>query len=135
MFYEIIFESGEVSVANYESDEEALAALTEQNTRAKSGGKNGPQGGPATRIARVLKYDVHPGSLNEDGNLSADEVKSAMGDVLKAMTDSNGVVNVAALANAISGISHPMVNAEGAHDSRFKMAEKGELSLEALGNG
>ena len=45
MYYELIYENGEVSVANYDTDDVALEAIEEQHNRAKTGGKNGPQGG------------------------------------------------------------------------------------------
>ena len=77
MYYELIYENGEVSVANYDTDDAALAAIEEQHNRAKTGGKNGPQGGPASRIARVFVYATHPGDYGTEGGLATDEVKSS----------------------------------------------------------
>lgn len=122
MFYEIIYENGEVSVAEYASDEEALTAVTEQHNRAKAGLKNGPQAGPASRVVKVLVYPNHPGTY-AGGGLSADEVQSSIKDLLKNID----VVDVQQLAMAVSGLNHPMVSPESPHDSRFKQPEEREL--------
>lgn len=128
MFYEIIYENGEVSVASYDSDEEALRAVTEQHNRAKSGQKNGPQEAPASRVVKVLAYNTHPGAYNPDGTLSADEVQAALKDMLKGVD----VVNLAQLGVAITNLAHPMQDAESPHDSRFRMKESKELDLAEL---
>jgi hypothetical protein len=132
-FYEVVFETGDVSVLNCDTDEEALSGLTEQNRRATQGQAGGPQGGPASRIAKVFKYDAHPASLNEDGVISADVLKSELADLLKQYTDKNGVVNVLTFAEAVTGIAHPMIQGpvEG-HNTRYKMESTGELDLAAL---
>lgn len=123
MYYEIIYENGEVSVANYDSDEDALAAVTEQHDRAKAGGLNGPQGGPASRIVKVLVYSSHPGDYGTEGGMAADEVKSSVTALLKGVD----VVDVQQLAMNVSALNHPMVTPETPHDSRFKMQEDREL--------
>jgi hypothetical protein len=131
--YEVIYETGEVSVANYADDAEAMKALTEQNLRATTGRDAGPQGGPASRIAKVFIYDEHPGSLNEDGGLSADVLTSDLKDLVKQYTDKNGVVNVMVFAEAVAGLVHPMVPGDiNPHDTRFKMESSGELDLSTL---
>lgn len=122
MFYEVIYENGEVSVAEYATDEEALKAVTEQHNRAKAGLKNGPQEAPASRITRVLVYPNHPGSYS-GGGLAADEVQSAIKDMLKGVD----VVDVQQLGVAVSSLNHPMKDAENPHDSRFKQTEEREL--------
>ena len=43
-FYEVIFESGDHSVVNAESDDEVITALAEQHQRAKTGLPGGPAG-------------------------------------------------------------------------------------------
>jgi hypothetical protein len=126
-FYEVIYEDGSVSVADYASDEEATSAVMEQHNRAKSGQKNGPQDIAATRVARVLAYgDQHPGSLYESGGMPADEVKARVADLLKG----HDVVDPAALAVQLQTITHPMQEQAGPHDSRFKMESDHELKLE-----
>jgi hypothetical protein len=78
----------------------------------------------------VFKYDEHPGSLNEDGGLSADVLNSELKDLVKQYTDKNGVVNVMVFAEAVGGLVHPMVSGDVApHDSRFKMTSTGEFAL------
>jgi len=124
MYYEIIYENGEVSVANYDTDEDALAAVTEQHNRAKAGGLNGPQGGPASRVVKVLVYSSHPGDYGTEGGMSTDEVNAGIKDLLKGVD----VVNVQNLAAAVSALNHPMVTPESPHDSRFKMDSERELS-------
>lgn len=126
MFYEIIYESGEVSVASYDSDEEATAAITEQHNRAKNGQKNGPQQAPASRIVKVLVYSTHPGSLYEAGGMSSDEVKKRVDELLKG----HDVVDPGALALQLQSITHPMHPEVAVHESRFKMDADRELKLE-----
>lgn len=128
-FYEQVWETGEVSVGEYVDDATCLAAVTAQNDKAKVGGLNGPQGGPATRIASVYKYPVHPGSLNEAGGLSADVLQSGLAELLANMTDMNGVVNVMAFAEAVTQLVHPMQAPASPHDSRFKMESIETLDL------
>lgn len=130
MYYEIVYETGEMSVANYDNEAQALSALAEQQRRAVNGLEAGPQGGPANRIARVFEYAAHPGSLNEDGGLSADVLNSELKDLVKEYTDKNGVVNVLVFAEAVAGLVHPMTAGEvSPHDSKFKMTEARELDL------
>lgn len=129
MFYEVIYEDGSVSVLSGNSDEEALSGVENHHLRAVSGEAGGPAGGSATRVKRVLVYDVHPGDFRADGLLSADEVNEELKGLVKAMTDKNGLVNVLALAENLKTIVHPMIDAELPHDSRFKMQEERELTL------
>jgi hypothetical protein len=135
-FYEVVYETGEVSVADYADDAEALSALGEQNRRAVSGEQAGPQGGPASRIAKVFKYNEHPGSLNEDGTLTAEVLNTELTDLVKQYTDKNGVVNVLAFAEGVTGLVHPMNLGDVApHDSKYKMTPTGELDLKTLKAG
>jgi hypothetical protein len=123
MYVEIIYENGEVSVANYDTDEQALAALTEQHERAKAGSLNGPQGAPASRITRALVYANHPGDYGTEGGMAADEVKASISALLKGVD----VVDVQQLAQNVSALNHPMVTPESPHDSRFKQEPDREL--------
>lgn len=133
MYYEVIYETGEMAVCNYEDDAVALRALGEQQRRAVAGLEAGPQGGPANRVARVFKYDTHPASLNEDGGLSADVLLSSLKDLVKEYTDKNGVVNVMMFAQAVPLLVHPGQTGElSPHDSKFKMQDNGELDLKEL---
>lgn len=127
MFYEIVYEDGTVSVADYPTDEAATSALMEQHNRAKSGAKNGPQEAPATRIAKVFVYANHPGDYGAGGGLSADEVMASMKELLKG----RDAIDVQQLAVEISALNHPMVRDENAqpHDSKFKQEADKELEL------
>lgn len=129
-FYEIVYETGNMSVAEYADDEEALAAAGAQDARAREGGQAGPQGGPAERVAKLYKYDVHPNEYNAEQTASADVVEKEVAELIKATKDKNGVVNIDQLALSVRGLSHPMTNPEHAHDSQFKMKEKSVLTLE-----
>lgn len=124
-FYEIVYEDGTVSVADYASEEDATGAILEQHRRAKEGGKNGPQEGVATRVAKVYVYSQHPGDYGTEGGLSVDEVKAAIDAVLTGVD----VVNVQQLAQYVSSLNHPMKPDAGAHESKFKMEHDKELEL------
>lgn len=129
-YYEIIFETGEVAVACYEDDDEALAAAKAQHDRAVAGGVAGPAGGSATRVKRILRYEDHPGDYRASGQLDATELKKEVNALVKAMTDPAGEISVMKFAEEVKSIVHPMVAAEGPHDSRFKAKEAAELEWE-----
>jgi|SRR5678815_935134 hypothetical protein len=126
MFYEIVWEDGSVSVAEYGSDDEATKAVMEQHNRAKAGEKNGPQEVVASRAAKVFAYKDHPGSYNEEGTLTADEVKASVNDLLKGVD----VVNVGVLSQVVANLVHPMQEQATPHDSKFKAEADHELELE-----
>jgi hypothetical protein len=136
--YEVIFESGNTSVIEGENDEEALAGVKEQDRRAREGESGGPASDdPATaanwaaeRIAKILKYDKHPGDFNPDQTMAADQLKSEVGALIDALADENGVVRIDQLAVEVRGISHPMVSKEHPHDSQYRMKETDVLTLE-----
>jgi len=129
-FYEIVYETGRASVAEYANDDEARSAAGEQDRRAREGQSAGPQGGPAERVARIYKYDQHPNEYNPENTASAEVLTKELGELVKAMKDKNGIVNIDQLAIEVRGLSHPMVLKEHAHDSQFKMKESGVLTLE-----
>jgi len=129
-FYEVVFETGRVSVAEYADDAEALEGCGEHDKRAREGGQSGPQGGPAERIAKLYKYDRHPNDYNAEQTASADVVTKEVAELVKVMKDSNGVVNIDQLALAVRSLSHPMADKEHPHDSMFKMEEVGVLTLD-----
>jgi len=126
MFYEIVYEDGTVSVADYPSDDAATAAVMEQHNRAKAGVKNGPQEASATRVAKVFVYPTHPGDYGAGGGLAADEVLASVKDLLKG----RDAIDVQSLAVSVSALNHPMVNEAEAHESKFKMEADRELKLE-----
>lgn len=129
-FYEIVYETGNVSVGEYADDSEALAAAGEHDRRAREGGQAGPQGGPAERVAKLYKYENHPNEYNPEQTASSDVVEKEVGALVKALADKNGVVSIDQLALAVRGLSHPMVDKEHPHDSQFKMKEDAVLTLE-----
>ena len=131
-FYEIAYETGRKSVACYADDAEAYRAIEEQDRRAREGASAGPQGGPAERVAKVYKYSEHPNEYNAAQTASADVVEKEVAGLVKAMKDSNGVVNIDQLALEVRGLSHPMTAPEHAHDSQFKMKEDASYTLDEL---
>lgn len=131
-FYEIAYETGRRSVAEYASDAEAHAAVAEQDRRAREGVTAGPQGGAAERVSKIYKYKYHPNEYNPEQTASSDVVEKEVSALLKALADKNGVVNIDQLAVQVRGLSHPMVTPEHAHDSQFKMQEDAAFTLDEL---
>jgi len=128
-FYEIIFETGAHSVAFYEDDNEAKQAVQAAHERAVSGGRSmsdGNESGPAERVTKVLVYDEHPATLNEEQTLSADVAEKMVKDAVKRSSE-DGVISVPVLAAAVRDFTNPMVEESGPHDSNFKMKEAKEL--------
>jgi hypothetical protein len=126
-FYEVIYETGDYSVAQYDDDEEAVRALSAHHTRAVKGEKfqtRSPQdtpAGPATRIKRVLKYDDHPNEFNPAGLINAEVANKVVANV--GLGDQVSVHEAtAALRDELS----PTVDSEP-HESNFKMQEVSEL--------
>ena len=134
MFYEITYETGRCSVAEYADDDEARSALAEHHRRATEGAAGGPLGQPAERIKVVRIYKQHPNEFNPDQTMSADVLKSELGALVDAMADDNGVVNVASFAVEVRALTHPMAPKEAPFDSEFKMKEDKVLKLDFLGS-
>ena len=141
-YYEIIYENGEHSIANYDSDEEALSAINEHVRRAKAGESGTPQSTPrndvpetpaanatwaAQRVVKVLKYDQHPADYADSANaLSVEVAEKTVAALAKEIADDNGIVNMQELAIAVSNSTSPSVDSKP-HDSNYKMKETGEL--------
>lgn len=137
MFYELVYETGRMSVARYENDEEAKTAIGEHHRRAVEGIPGGPLGQPAERIREVYVYDEHPNEYNSDQTMSADVAEKEIAALIKETKDENGVVNIDQLTLHVRGLSHPMVDTghREAFDSAFKMKEKKKLDLAFLDGG
>lgn len=131
MFYEIVYETGRMSVASYESDEEAQSAIKAHNDRALTGQPGGPIGQPAERISAVYVYSEHPNEFNPEQTMSADVFEKEVGNLIKERKDKNGVVSIQDMAGETRGLSHPMTEPEG-FKSRFKMKEDRKLQLTFL---
>lgn len=127
-FYEVVYETGSNSVAQYDSDEEATSAAEAQHTRAKSGLPGGPTGHAAERVVAVLKYDKHPATFGEDQSFSADVATKTVSDLITALTDDNGVVSKTELAAAILNTSEAVTEKKPG-ESIYKMKEKASLDL------
>jgi hypothetical protein len=140
-FYEIIYETGNKSVAFAESDEEMLQGAQNHHERALKGepgrgastprhdlGDGAPQvqDYPAERIVKILRYDKHPGDLNEDMTMSADVLKKELEGELKG----KDVVNLHEVAAAIRELANPHdADGAGKQESQYKMKEDKELEL------
>jgi hypothetical protein len=147
-YYEVIYETGNRSVISADSDEEAMRGIKEQHQRAARGESGrgastertdlspGEAGYnptvmdyPAERVARVLKYDVHPGDYGQDQTISSDEFNAAVKDYVKAKGD---VVNVMDAAAFVRDLTNPHVQPESNRDSQYMMKETEELDLSEL---
>lgn len=129
MFYELIFETGNSSIAEYADDNEALTAIREHHTRATKGEHaqaSNPGMGPAERIARVLKYNVHPVELNESQAMNVEELTALVVEAVKEKAVGD-LVSVPEVASAVRDLTNPVVVDSAPHDSNYKMAEVAEL--------
>jgi len=135
MFAEIVYETGRMSVGQYDSEGELKSALKAHNDRAKAGEPGGPVGQPAERIAAVYTYDSHPDGYNVEQTASADVVEKEVAELVKKMKDKNGVVAIDALSLAVRDLSHPMkqgTDRADAFSSFYKTKEQGSLNLDFL---
>ena len=128
MFVEVVYETGRSSVMQVDSEAEAMAGMAEQHRRAKNGELAGPQGGPAERVAQAFIYDRHPNDYNMGDSLSADELNKVLKDLVKSLSDENGVVSVGRLSSEVRALSHPMKAREELHGSVFMMEEVGKIT-------
>lgn len=128
-FYEIIYETGSNSVANYANDEEAAAALAEQHARARNGFPGGPTGHVAERIKDVKVYDKHPADFGAEQAFSKDVATKTVTDLINALSDENGVVSKTELASRIVQTSEALVRDTDRkpNESLYKMKEKRSL--------
>jgi hypothetical protein len=128
--YEIIFEDGSYSVANYKDDEEALSATQAHHDRALEGGpallSDVDNRVKATRIVKLIKYDAPPGDMFEGQTLPEDQVTSELKGLIASAT-SDGVTDLRVLAASIRDLSNPLVDS-APHESNYK-AEGKEVAL------
>lgn len=133
MHYEVIYEDGSHSIANYDTTDDMLRAVTEHHRRAKSGEPALPAGQsmvrsdvtdagnplvevPAVRVKRVLRYEDHP--ANRDGFKELTK-----GKVTELLEQSKSVPELVA---ALREFDNPTVES-GAHESNYKMEEVEEF--------
>lgn len=146
-FYEIIYETGNRSVIQADSDEEAMQGIKNHHQRAAKGevgrgestertdlspGEAGynpmVMDYPAERIARVLVYENHPGTYAEDQTVS----KEVFNEQLKAYLADKDVVNVMDFSAFARDLVDPHAQPEARHDSQYKMEEESELDLSGI---
>ena len=148
-YYEVIYETGNHSVAQYADDDEANAALKAHHDRATSGQLGTPQSmprndlsdadlalagttqWPAERITRIFKYDNHPGDWGVGQSIATDNLALETQSMIQAL-DKDGTVQVQELAAQIRDMTNPQVAVrESPHDSNYKMESTGELPAPA----
>lgn len=135
-FYETVYETGRMSVAEYADDDEAKLALKAHHDRAINGQPGGPIGQPAERVAAVFIYPKHPDAFNAAQSASADVLKDEVNELINKMKDENGVVSIDLFAMEVRGLSHPMADERKASfDSFYKMKEAKKLNLAFLSEG
>lgn len=128
---EVIFETGSKSVVSYSNEDELKSFIAEQHRRAIMGEVGGPTGHPAERITKVLLYDQHPANYLAGGRVDA----KALSELVKGMTE-DGTVDAQQLTQALRDEVSPVYpNAQGRHESQYKMPETSELDLSFLNNG
>jgi hypothetical protein len=134
-FYEVVYETGRMSVACYEDDAEAQLALKAHNDRALNGQAGGPLGQPAERVSAVYKYEDHPNEFNAEQTASADVVSKEVEALIKSRKDKNNVVSLDQLSLDVRGLSHPMNTEREGFDSFFKVKEDKKLDMGFLKGG
>lgn len=134
MFAEIVYETGRMSVGEYDSEDEVKSAVKAHNDRAIKGEPGGPVGAPAERIAAVYLYDKHPDNFNNAQTASSDVLEKEVSALIKSSADENGVVAIDQLVLGVRGLSHPFVDdSERSHgESFYKMKESKKLNLSFL---
>ena len=145
-YYEIIYETGNHSLAYYEDDSEAFQACEAHHERAKNGQDgngqsipradvpNAPVGGwKAERIVKIFKYDTHPAKYGEAQTVSIEEAKRRLDDAFKTAADPDaGVVRIPELTSAVQDLAFAMVEDAPPHESRYKMPETEKLAWDAF---
>jgi hypothetical protein len=128
-YYEIVYETGNHSVAYYEGDDEAQTALRAHHEKAKTGesatpastertdveGVPGPTAWPAERIAKVYKFDAHPADFGASGQVPVETLTQN----LEAMKDAEGNVDTAVASSVVRNASAPFAQPEAPHDSDY----------------
>lgn len=126
MFYEIVYETGAHSVAEYATDEEAVDALKAHHERALAGEVGGPSEHSAERIKCVFVYNQHPADFGASQAMHSDVVRAELDALIGSLEDENGIVAVPDLASAVRDLTNPIV-ISGPHESNFKKKEERTL--------
>lgn len=128
-FYEVIFESGAHSVAEYEDDTQATEGLQAHHNRALNGEAGGPAGQPAERLKRVLVYDRHPAEYGSTFTAPPKQITDAVNRVIKSSGDQ---VDIPEVISTLFQEADSMVTGNHPHESQYKMQEERELELKWL---
>lgn len=127
MFLEVIYENGEHSIMQVDSEEEGLEGVREQHRRATMGerGLQGdPNSPPAVRVKRVFAYDAHPGSFGENNKVDAKEALAAVEGLKEG-----DAISVPELVQALRNLTNPRLNS-APHESNFIMEHAKEIKAE-----
>lgn len=146
MYAEIIYETGNSSVAYYENNAEMQEALAEHHKRAVTGQPGTGQSAVrndlapednrigtwvAERIKKVYLYDEHPATFGEDQLMTTDDLKKAV-DAAVEEHGMNDLVPVQAIAASIRDMSSPLVRDPKVFETKYKAPETEELDLKFL---
>lgn len=110
--YEVIYETGNHSLADYTNDVEALSTLKAHHDRATKGEEGGPSEHKAERIVKVLVYDSHPVDFVPPVYVASSVEGLPVNEALASLAE----------------LASPLVNS-APHESNFKMPEVRELEL------
>jgi hypothetical protein len=145
-FVEIIFETGNKSIAYYDTEEEMQSALAEHHRRAINGEPGSGESAlrldlapgetrigtwVAERVKKVLLYDEHPANYKQDQLVDSAELKKTVDDAIAA-NEMNGVVFAPTIAALVRDTTNPLVSEPDAQASQYKAPETGELDLAFL---
>lgn len=125
MYYELIYENGDVSIMAADSDDEALEGISAAHKRAMEGKRSlqsDPNSPPASRVKRVFVYKEHPGNYGEDGLVDVKEATAALEEYTK-----DGKVDVANLALVMRNLSSATVMNAEPHESKYQMKADREI--------
>jgi len=129
LYYEVIYEDGSHSIAQYDDDDEALSATQAHHDRALAG-ESALAGVevPAVRVVKVLAYEDPPGQLLSAHALPQDQLEAEL-PALIANSTQDGVVDLGVLTAHIRDLSNPFKAESAPHESKYKAEEVKELSL------
>lgn len=129
MYYEVIYETGNHSIMNCESDDEALEGIRAHHLRAVNGEEGGPTGHPAERIVKVLKYQEHPATHGESQMVPIGDLKKQLDEIMSNVGVGD-LVSVPEVTAALRQTTSPLVES-APHESNYKMEETGSLNSES----
>lgn len=130
-YFEVLYENGEHSIAEYEDENEAVSAVTAHHERAVKGEPAMLDTGdsrmpPAVRVVKVLMYDAHPADWMVEQTASADEIIARV----KELTKGEDVVFVPDAVSHLRSMTNAFKDDPGGNaDSNYRAEPVKELKL------